>query len=68
MSSSNTHTAYILYRYDGEEECIMIDVQGATRAEMIEDGRRQAREILEPGRRFEIALDADEEQEDAQPA
>ena len=48
--------ALILYRYDGEDQDIMIDVVGNTRDEVLEDARRQAREILEEGIRFEVSI------------
>ena len=57
MTTSKTQTALICYRYDGEDQSIIIDVTGNSREEMIADGKRQAREILEEGIRFSIDLD-----------
>lgn len=57
MTTSKTQTALICYRYDGEDQSIIIDVTGNSRLEMIADGKRQAREILEEGIRFSIDLD-----------
>lgn len=51
--------ALILYRHDGEDQDIMIDVVGTTREEVLEDARKQAREALEEGIRFEVSIRRD---------
>ena len=48
------HDAVISYRYDGQDEQCYINVEAGSRAEALEDARRQALEMLEDGIRFEI--------------
>ena len=48
------YDAVISYRYDGQHENCYINTKGSSRAEVLEDARKQALDMLEDGIRFDI--------------
>ena len=63
MTQPTPSIAYVCYSYDGDEDTMIINVEGCTREEKIAHGERQAQDILEEGISFDILLPDDAQAE-----